>query len=83
MCSQQQVSNVDVWWGQNHIPMACQTWFCMLYRHRVFIVLQIFHYPIWYLVKNDNFYLTPFLQTFLHTDRKMKILVTELFHVTF
>ena len=83
MCSQQQVDSVDDWKCQHHRLMACTTWLCVIYRHKVLIALQIFNEPIWGLVENDNFYLTLLLHEVLRADLKITMVGTELLHMIF
>ena len=83
MLSKQQVGNAAVCQGQKYRTMACPTWLCMLYSHRIFFVLNIFHDPIWGLVANEHIYLTISPHEVLHADRKMKIPGAKLLHMTF
>ena len=83
MCSQEQVGNVDIWWGQHHRPMDFPTWLLIIYRQRVLTVLNIFHDPIWGLIENDNVYLTLLIHEVFCEDRKITTLGTELLHMTF
>ena len=63
--------------------MACPTWLLMLDSHSSFVLLQIFHDPIWGIVANHNVYLTLSLHEAFHVKLKMKILITELLHIKF
>ena len=83
MCSQQQVDNTAACYDQLFMTTACPTRLCMLYRHRVFILLKFFHDPSWGLIVNDIFYLILSLHEILHVDRRMKIMGTELLHMKF
>ena len=81
MCSQQQVGKKIVNWNLHQRPRACPTCSYMIYKHRVFKILNIFHDPIWFLVAQVNVYLTLLHHGVLRADRKMAMLGTELYHM--
>ena len=83
MCSQQQVVNTAVCWDNLYMNMACPTCLCMLYRHMIFVALQMFHDPVWGLIINNNVYLVLSLLEVFPAVHKLTMLGTEFLYMIF
>ena len=83
ICSQKQVGIMVVGSGPHQGNMVCPKYLYMQHLHRVSVILQIFHDPIWGLIEYGNACSNYTIHLVSRSDHKMEIQETGLYIMIF